>query len=579
MSFPPKKVTNADSGTADIIGGDDWDKLADYYNNIDNTTPAVINTATKYRDQKLKLRNPANTFDLTFVSPYLTADGFYRIGQPYKYVIINELDGATYSYYCKNQITGRVESGPNTDPDAVLQYALTNCLRAGCYVGPGSYPLSAGFTGLIVSQTETSFIMDQGAQITVPQGFTGDLFLIGDGISFSHIRGGRLSEGGTPQRLWTAYHLKGDTGGVNTNHIADSYIRFSKNAIHLDCSGANGWVNGNTIRNVFSDQHTIGILYTQGVTKTSLNGMNWNTFENISLQSYAGTTNGVKNITGVSQSFKDIKVWDIPAGMPTSNITTGGVNTKITGGIMTNQLFEDLGTLTYINDDWQGVKYDGWSVGRYSSFGRKWGEFTGGSNAASSGIWNTTMTSTLIAGPLTTYTNGTTTIRATTAATTASLAGWRTNYLYTFRGFNPRMKVKFALGSTTNQNLYIGFQTVTTASAGDDQLNAKSGVMLYLRAADTTFQIAYNDGTGATVFESTGVAVNTSPHVIEIVGDDLRTRFLYRMDSGVWTVVNSATPTVDTPAQQTKMGFTCELITQEAVAHNLDLFYSQTETN
>lgn len=49
-----KKVTNADIGTADIVGGDDWDKLSDYFNNVDLTPGSVtVNTSTLFKSGKL----------------------------------------------------------------------------------------------------------------------------------------------------------------------------------------------------------------------------------------------------------------------------------------------------------------------------------------------------------------------------------------------------------------------------------------------------------------------------------------------------------------------------------------------
>jgi len=57
-----KKVDNSDPGTTDIVGGNDWDKLADYYNNIDVSESPTINNDTSYRQDKLQIRNSANTF-------------------------------------------------------------------------------------------------------------------------------------------------------------------------------------------------------------------------------------------------------------------------------------------------------------------------------------------------------------------------------------------------------------------------------------------------------------------------------------------------------------------------------------
>ena len=74
MSVPPKKVTNSDTGTADVIGGDDWDALSDYFNNVDKTGPAKINTATQFRSTKLQMRNPADTFAYSVTTSAIAAN-------------------------------------------------------------------------------------------------------------------------------------------------------------------------------------------------------------------------------------------------------------------------------------------------------------------------------------------------------------------------------------------------------------------------------------------------------------------------------------------------------------------------
>lgn len=54
MTFPPKKVTNADAGDADHVGGNDWDELSDYFNDVD-VGAATVNTETTFRDNKLTI--------------------------------------------------------------------------------------------------------------------------------------------------------------------------------------------------------------------------------------------------------------------------------------------------------------------------------------------------------------------------------------------------------------------------------------------------------------------------------------------------------------------------------------------
>jgi len=74
MTIPPKKVTNADAGDADHVGGNDWDDLADYLNDVDKTGPVKINTATQYRTGKFKLRDSGNTHNYIFATGDVAAD-------------------------------------------------------------------------------------------------------------------------------------------------------------------------------------------------------------------------------------------------------------------------------------------------------------------------------------------------------------------------------------------------------------------------------------------------------------------------------------------------------------------------
>lgn len=81
-----KKVINADTGDADHVGGDQWDLLDDYFDNVATGLTAEINSDTYYRSNRFWLRNPADTFSYKFVTsaiaanrtvtmPLMTADG------------------------------------------------------------------------------------------------------------------------------------------------------------------------------------------------------------------------------------------------------------------------------------------------------------------------------------------------------------------------------------------------------------------------------------------------------------------------------------------------------------------------
>ena len=74
MTIPPKKVVNANAGDADHVGGNDWDDLSDYLNNVDKTGPVKINTRTYFRSGKREDRNPADTFSLIHIIPAIVAN-------------------------------------------------------------------------------------------------------------------------------------------------------------------------------------------------------------------------------------------------------------------------------------------------------------------------------------------------------------------------------------------------------------------------------------------------------------------------------------------------------------------------
>jgi len=68
-----KKVNNADVGTATKFGGNDMDKISDAFSAID-VDDFDINCDFTVRDDKFKIRNPANTFNYIFSSNAIVAD-------------------------------------------------------------------------------------------------------------------------------------------------------------------------------------------------------------------------------------------------------------------------------------------------------------------------------------------------------------------------------------------------------------------------------------------------------------------------------------------------------------------------
>lgn len=119
-----------------------------------------------------------------------------------------------------------------------------------------------------------------------------------------------------------------------------------------------------------------------------------------------------------------------------------------------------------------------------------------------------------------------------TSSTINHPAGYHGYYLLTNASFNPIFRCKFSMSSIADCRLWVGFSETagpTSYPAGDDAFNGISGFALSMRANETNYQIAHNDGTGATVFDDVindyhdhmdnPVPVNTDVHTIEIAAN------------------------------------------------------------
>ena len=137
--------------------------------------------------------------------------------------------------------------------------------------------------------------------------------------------------------------------------------------------------------------------------------------------------------------------------------------------------------------------------------------------------------------------------RLTTTGVANNQSGYRINNLTFTRSQNPRLRFRFRLGATnTNLRLFLGFTSSgANPATTDDPLTALSGFTIALRAADTTFQIAHNDGTGATVFNETSIAKDAAEHTVDLYADNANTRFQWQIDGGTVTNVTTEIPAAD----------------------------------
>jgi Right handed beta helix region len=227
MTIPPKKVNNSDPGTADIVGGNDWDDLSDYMNNIDKTGPVIINTETKFRDGKFKLRNPANTFDTVlksgavgamrnFTTPVLTADDT-MVGQ----AALQTLTGKTVDV--KDNVVRLRENSCLIFKDAGTYY---------CQEDDGTITSNASFNALIQSvinaiptrddTVQTKIKIAPGdyinnAEITINDKY--NLSIEGSGIGITRIKAG-------PSLASNAiFAVNGSVSGTQKNLTANITLR------------------------------------------------------------------------------------------------------------------------------------------------------------------------------------------------------------------------------------------------------------------------------------------------------------------------------------------------------------------
>ena len=262
----------------------------------------------------------------------------------------------------------------------------------------------------------------------------------------------------------------------------------------------------------------------------------------------------------------------------------GAFDIKIKGGtIARNDIgfrLEDYTTARGIsieNDDWNlptygtepmtttifvrnGRRKGGWEPGAFTGWGMTSGAWT---NHAVGGAGT----------PLTiAYADGTVGHSFTTGATSGNGAGIRFPKLLTCRGWNPVYKIKFRLQSTsaTTRRILFGWLGSTTLDvSADDNLNVLHGIGLGCRAADTTWRILSNNGTGGQAAADTGITIDTATHTFELVGqDDITTnKWKYAID-GTWVQL----PGADIPAQDAGLAPYAQIATATSAAKGFDIF-------
>jgi hypothetical protein len=268
------------------------------------------------------------------VSKYTIAEGLGTI--------VTKVGSTTYAI----KADGTIMSSSTTAPETVIQAAFDSGDINIC-LPDTVYTMSAGFTGIEMTNSYRTLIMGRFTQLLVPQGFTGTCLLF-DEHSFCKIYGGRLGEAGSPQKLWTGLVVKSHSS-TGTKHNTFENMEISGCGVGISIQTTtteSAFVNSCHFRNIFMYYPIVGMEW---VLFTGSN-MSHNDYYSIDIQADDNTLYGFKNVNGRSPVFINPTCQDMdPANVQMSTASTCGDLVLVGGTINsggTTGLFTDNGRNT-----------------------------------------------------------------------------------------------------------------------------------------------------------------------------------------------------------------------------------------
>lgn len=160
---------------------------------------------------------------------------------------------------------------------------------------------------------------------------------------------------------------------------------------------------------------------------------------------------------------------------------------------------------------------------------------------------------------------------AISGAVSGNKGGLRVNSPLFVRQFNPRIRMRFKLGTTVNENVYFGFVGGSPAElSGADPFGAGvPGVVFGINTGNATnFVVMHNDTAGSTVIDDSGTAFDsTTIHTVNLVADNANTRFAWNLDGGTYHFI-----TTDIPSATNSLAPSMSVETEEAVAKSFSIY-------
>jgi hypothetical protein len=290
------------------------------------------------------------------------------------------LSSFTYTIYLdggvvksRNNKTGAVASNANIDTP--LWDALTGG-DPSVEVLPGTYNTHSTFGGWTIA-SYTHLYMHPGVNINVPQGYTGGVFVIGNGsstIQYAQLEGGRFDEQGTPAFGWDLIKIAPTLNkGVASCQFRNMIAFHANIVIHCLTVGAatpddnSSWIEGNYFDNI-QGESCKNLMYPEhsGTWWVGVSGANRGTYVNCYLHSdWSNNPDPDSGVTviGEQEKFFGCGAYDLwnNVNAPSIYITSTAKHTLIIGGFLTHQFPPgdtfadwDLGEDTMVWDRYQG---------------------------------------------------------------------------------------------------------------------------------------------------------------------------------------------------------------------------------
>jgi hypothetical protein len=250
-----------------------------------------------------------------------------------------------------------------TDDSAAINTCITNLGNA----GGGKLYISANYgrtamtkysicAGPITMKPFVTVEVQPGVEIQVCNGYASSTvqFISGaTGTYFAKWKGGKFTEAGTPQKLWTAFNVESQNinGGVFWNTISDAVIYFPSVAIRSSVIGSgDGWLNSNTYRDIVVSYPTNAFTFNDDRTGAFV--IAETLFDNVQVQTNISTESCFKDLKGWNTQIINGFCYDMVNATSTSlTIDGASISTLIEGGYLTAYNFVDNGQRTVMVGD------------------------------------------------------------------------------------------------------------------------------------------------------------------------------------------------------------------------------------